>query len=216
MVRVPRQFRALYWSDNQYRFRRKRYVAGSSDIRMLRVLTAIRDARPQSADRFWLVRQRELIRQAQALGRKRIISWVIETTKDPALRTLAIWLRGRWGGTLGIKSVAAFAKHRDEQTRKEVARALRRLGAWVELREMAESDLSERVRRMATPRLARPFEGRLTDFTRHVAARPVTPHELPLFVSPEVDLSQGKRPKPGWFIRLILERIHRLVWKHSP
>jgi len=121
----------------------------------------------------------------------------------------------RCGGTLGIRSVAAFAEHPDEQTRKEVARALRRLGAWVELREMAESDESERVRRMATPTIARPFEGRLTDFSRHVAGQVVTPHKHPLFVSPEVNLSQGKRPKPRWLLRLILERIHLLVQKHS-
>jgi hypothetical protein len=71
------------------------------------------------------------------------------------------------------------------------------------------------VRRIATPVATRPFGRRLTDFTRHVAGRSVAPHKHPLFVSPEVDLRQGKRPKPGWFIRLILERIQLLVWKHS-
>jgi hypothetical protein len=78
----------------------------------------------------WPFRLRPQIRQVQAIDATPVLCLVVERTDDPTLRILAIWLRGRCGGSLGTSSLAAFATAADDRTRKEVARALKRMGAW--------------------------------------------------------------------------------------
>jgi hypothetical protein len=58
---------------------------------------------------------------------------------------------------------------------------------------------------------SKPYAQRLANFTKRVACLPTTPSRQPLFVSPELDLSQGHPPKSASFIRMIIERIHRLL-----
>ena len=197
--------------DFCFRLRGRRYCVGSSGKRTLKLLTEFYGTATACADPSWPFPLREKIRQVQALNWRSVLSYVVQLTHDPTLRLLAIWLRGRCGGSLGTSSLARFAAHRDDQTRKEVARALKRMGAWVQLREIADNDTSERIRRMATMQPLRPYRDRLADFSNRLPRLEVTSVKRPLFLSPELDVRQGRPPKSRSVIRMILERIHRLV-----
>ena len=157
MVRFRRRFGFPANRDYCFRLRGRRYRVGSSGIRTLKLLTKIHDSCATCRDLSWLFRLRNHIREVQALHSRSVLSLVVERTEDPTLRLLAIWLRGRCGGSLGTSSLAKFATHPDEQTRKEVARALKRMGDWVQLRELADDEPNARVRRMATPRPTRSY-----------------------------------------------------------
>jgi hypothetical protein len=195
----------------QFRLHGQPYVVGASSIRTLKLLADIYRACVTCDDGSWPFRLRPQIRQVQAIEATPVLCLVVERTDDPTLRILAIWLRGRCGGSLGTASLAEFATAADDRTRKEVARALKRLGAWAPLREMAEHDPDPRIRRIATARPARPYRQRLAEYTQRVSRVSAATGQQPLVVAPDLDLSQGRPPKSRSFIRAILERIHRLV-----
>jgi hypothetical protein len=197
--------------DYTYNLHGRRYRVGSSGSRTLKLLTEIYDSCAACADQSWPFSVRKQIKQVQDLNASALLCLVVERTDDPTVRILAIWLRGRCGGSLGTASLAKFAHHPDDQIRKEVARALKRMGAWAQLREMAENDTSERIRRMATSEPSRPYRDRLSDFSRRFPRVNVASVKQPLFVSPQLELGQGRPPKSRSVIRMILERIHRIV-----
>jgi hypothetical protein len=211
MVRLGQRFGFPAIGDYRYRLHGRRYRVDSAGMQTLKLLSQICDSCAACSDQNRLVRLRGQIRQVQALRSRSLLSWVAQRTGDPRLRLLAIWLRGRCGGSVGTSILARFATHPDLQTRKEVARALKRMGAWVQLREMADNDPSARVRRLATTKPARDYRQRLSDYSKHIPRVPVTSARHPLFVSPELGIRQGRPAKSSWFIRLILERIHLLV-----
>lgn len=215
MVRFQPRFGFPAKRHYRFRLRGQQYRVGPSGVRTLKLLAEIYGACSASTNPSWPFRLRNKIRQVQALNSRSVLSYVVESAGDPVLRLLAIWLRGRCRGSLGTSSLALFATHPDDKIRKEVARALRRMGAWVQLREMADNDTSERIRRMATAEPLRPYRDRLAEFSGHFAHFEVPSVSFPLFVSPEVDVRQGRPPKPGWVIRVILERIHRLITGRS-
>jgi hypothetical protein len=140
-----------------------------------------------------------------------VLTLVVERTDDPTLRLLAIWLRGRCGGSLGTPILAKFSTHPDVQTRKEVARSLKRMGAWDQLREIATHDANGRIRRIATTQPSKPYRDRLASFSRHMARVEIASVKRHLLASPTIDVGHGRAPKSRWVIRMILERIHRIV-----
>lgn len=211
MVHLRPRFGFPANSDYRFRLRGRRYRVGSSGNRTLKLLTELYGSCSMCTDPSWPIRLRKRLRQIESLNSRSVLSLVVERTDDPTVRLLAIWLRGRCGGSLGTSTLAKFATHPDDQTRKEVARALKRMGAWVQLREMADNHTSERIRRMATSEPLRPYCGRLADFSSHFPRIEVPSVKLPLFVSTELDVGQGRPPKSRWVIRMILERIHRIV-----
>lgn len=215
MVRLRAPFGFPTHHGCRFRLGGRRYYVGSRGIRTLRLLAEFHDSWSTCADRSWPFRLRNQIRKAPTISARSVLSLVVERTADPTLRVLAIWLRGRCGGSLGTASLAKFSTHPDDQTRKEVARALKRMGAWVQLRPMAECDPNPRIRRIATIQASRAYGLRLTDFSSHFPKREVRSVQRELVVAPELDLSQGRPPKPRWVIRGILERIHHLVGGHS-
>lgn len=209
MVRFRRRF--VFLRGSNYRLRGRQYRVGSSDARTLKLLAEIYDSCSACTDRSWPFQLRSQIRRIQRLSARRLLNWVAERTDDPTLRVLAIWLRGRCGGSLGTSSLARFSTHPDDQTRKEVARCLKRMGAWVQLREMADHDANPRIRRMATAQPPKPFRRRLADFSNRFPRQEIRSIKRRLFVSPEADVGQGRPPKSRWIIRMVLERIHRIV-----
>ncbi len=211
MVRLRPRFGFPAKSEYRFRLRGRRYHVGSSGIRTLKLLAQIYDCCSTCADQSWPFGIRDRIRQLQALHSRSLLSLVVERTDDPTLRVLAIWLRGRCGGSLGTSSLARFSSHPDDQTRKELARALKRMGAWVQLREMADNDPSARVRRMAATRPSRPYPRRLADFSSHCFRREATSVRRGLVVSPGLHIGQGRPPKSRRLIRMVLERIHGMV-----
>lgn len=131
-------------SDYAYRIRDKRYRVGLAGKQTLKLLTEIYFANRHTSGPYWLIPFRKQIREIQRINSRGILSLTVERTPDPKLRLLAIWLRGRCGGTLGTSILADYVTHLDPQTRKEVARALKRMSAWVQLRQLADTDRSIR------------------------------------------------------------------------
>lgn len=189
----------------------RRYRVGANGTRSLELLSMIYDRCCSSADRSWSIGARPLIRKVQAWNERAVLNLVVERTRDPILRVLAIWLRGRCRGSIGTATLVKFADHPDFHTRKETARALQRMSAWRTLAVMAEADPSERIRRLATSTPARPFTKRIADFKRHLARIPVPAKRKTLYVAPQLDIGHGTPPKSPALIRAILERIRRLV-----
>jgi hypothetical protein len=158
-----------------------------------------------------LLSARPVLRKIQRTDSAVGLIWCT-TVRFPELNRLAIWLLGRSGGTLGATAVIQFYRHPDVRIRRDVARALKRMRAWNELRQMAAIDSDPQVRRLATPPKQKEFATRLAALTAGgiAPARPSnSPTPMPLVwnVGPEV----GRLPKAAWRIRQILERIHRLL-----
>jgi hypothetical protein len=116
--------------------------------------------------------------------------------------------------------VAALSHDRDVRIRKEVAKTLRRLGAWAELREIASREDDPVVRRFAESAEAPPrsFSERMIRFLDdvEVVEHPdeTDPGAKSLCVN--TTIGDGTPPKSRWYIRLILEHIRWLVGRHVP
>lgn len=198
-------------SDYRFRLRGRRCRVGPSGLRTLTLLLEIYESCATCEEVSWSVRIREQVRQVQALSAKSVLCHVIECTDNPTLRILAIWLRGRCGGSIGTTSLVKFVSHPDEVTRKEVARALKRMNAWTQLGKIADGDASARIRRIATVQPPRAYKDRVADFSKHIARLEVRPVRRPLILSPELQVGQGRPPKTPAYIRMLLNRIRCIV-----
>ena len=146
-----------------------------------------------------------------AKGVRIVLNMLIEHTALEDRRRLFIWLRGRLGGRLGKDRIIRFSHHLDWRTRKEVARALKRLHAWAELRAMHEQEQHPIVRNMAKQSPARSFDQRLGDFCQRVAPRKnSSSFSRSLFVDQSVSFSITK-PRPLEMIRALLRRISKSI-----
>ena len=180
-------------------------------VETLTLLTKIYHACTSSDKLTWALAVREEVRRIEVLNARGVLSLVVQRTPDPRMRRLAIWLRGRCGGYIGTAIVANFTSVPDFQTRKEAVRALKRMSGWAQLAQVASSDTSARIRRIAMPLPAKPYRNRLAKFSYNIepiAASSVRGH---LWVLPSLRLGSGKPPKSESAIRLLLERIHLLV-----
>lgn len=210
---LPRNFPAR--SHRKFYLNGRKYRVGLEGVEALRLLREIYGETFHAADRNWLVRLRGKIRAMDELDARAVLSLVVLYTDNRTLRLLAIWLRGRLGGIAGTSTLVALRDDPHMATRKEVARALVRMGAWVEVAEIAELDIDPRVRFFASAKPARPYRERLAEFASHTDHVAVTATRQRLFVDPEVDIHPGRPGKSVWLIRTILERIHRLVTGQS-
>lgn len=173
-------------------------------------------------DRNCLIRARRIIRQLDKFASAACLNFVIRRTKLGRLRLLAVWIRGRVGGTLGSSRFEGFANHPNPRVRKEIARAAKRMSAWKLLRQMVHNerlraDCCERVIRMATTLASerRPFSDRLAKTISRVRREETTPHETKTFVADSVNTNQPHPPKRGSLIGRVLMRIRSLV-RRSP
>jgi len=138
---------------------------------------------------------------------------------DSDLRRLAIWLLGQVGNRHTKHVLMLCSREDDVRIRKEAVRALRRLEAWAELREIAARETDPVVRRIAKSAEAPPREfsermGRFLDNDVEVVENPdeASPGAKSLYVN--TTIGDGTPPKSRWYIRLILERIRWLVGRH--
>ena len=194
----------------------KKFRLGRRGVRALELLAKIAERTADPNDGPWLLRRRHLIREIEQISPRAPLTLVIDRTGDERLRVLAIWLRGRCGGTLGVSAVAHFSTSSSRVLRKEVARCLKRLSAWADLRKMAETDAAPQIRRLATQWPSQPYASRLATSSRHFSRRLVRFRRSQLFMSPDLDLTQGHPPKHRQLIREILQRIRQLVAKSTP
>jgi hypothetical protein len=194
-----------------FRIRSCGYRIGSDGVRTLKLLTEIYERRPLRAEADWLLRCRKQIRQLQAYDACGALSLVVARTHNPRLRVLAIWLRGRCGGTVGTSTLTTFCADPDDQTRKEIARALKRMGAWSHLRAMASSDANPRIRRIATDAPPPPFALRMSDLLQHFTEQELVTPSNKVFVAPDLEEGHGRLPKSQAMIRVVLERIRDIL-----
>ncbi|MGN6547081.1 MAG: HEAT repeat domain-containing protein, partial [Aureliella sp.] len=177
----------------------------------LRVLAKMYRACSSSHRITWALPWRHEVRRIESLNARGVLSLVIERTPSPRMRVLAIWLRGRCGGYIGTSVLANYIASPDFQTRKETARALRRMSGWALLAQMAASDSDARIRRLATPAPVKPYRDRLAQFSSNVQPVPTSPERRNFWKVPSLRVGEGKPPKSSAAIRRLLERIHRLV-----
>jgi len=157
----------------------------------------------------------------RAIQAKRPIPGLVWCVKhgDSATRRLTVWLLGRIGNRCTTSVVSALSDDGDVRVRKEVAKALRRLTAWAELREIAAREDDPVVRRFATQAEVPPreFSERMTRFLDSDVENVGQPDGTvsgarPLHVN--TTIGGGSPPKSRWYIRLILEHIRWLVGRH--
>lgn len=131
--------------------------------------------------------------------------------RDDPTRNIAIWLLGQIRNRSVMSVVASFQGDESDSVRKDVAKALRRMGAWKQLREMA-NDPDPAVKRIATERASKPFHQRL-DWYLHDDVRPFAVSTRPQQVNFALKHQQfsGCPPKSGFYIRQVLMRIRFLV-----
>lgn len=194
-----------------FKLKGRRYTNGRGGIRTLNNLTAMYIACRSSTDHSWAIRARPLIHEVQSLNARPTLCLVVRRTRDPLMRLLAIWMLGRCRGTFGTAAVAHWATDLDFHTRKEVVRALKRKAGWATLAMVAENEPEPRIRRLASCQPPKQIEGRISRFMSHVSDESVNESGMPLFVSPLLDIGRGKMPRTAYAIRLVLERIRRLV-----
>ena len=194
----------------EYRFHigGDKYRLNRASVSALKLLGHIVEQTPDPNDIAWLLPLRETIREIERINPSGALTLVVDRTDNERLRYLAIWLRGRCGGTLGASTVSRFS---DRTLRKEVTRCLKRLSAWAELRDIAESDPDPQIRQLATRSPSKPYATRLAGFSQHIPRRMIARSKSELVVSPKLDVREGRPPKPRWLIRAVLERIHQLV-----
>ena len=95
--------------------------------------------------------------------------------------------------------------------RGTAVRALKRMQAWTELRWIAASDPSERIRRMASKCRSRNFRSTLQAFATGLIPIAHERSHRSVYLSPQVDLNHTVGTKSREWIRRLLEKIRLLV-----
>lgn len=183
-----------------------RFHAG--DIQLLNLLATILASRPRDPDPYWLLPFREHVRHVPAGV---VLAYAAQRTNHPALRCLAVWMRGRRGGTIGTPVIASLYHTTDFTLRKEVVRALQRMHAWAPLRRIELCEQEPRIRQLARQRPARAYRGRMDRFLQQVAPCKAPLGSSTLHEQADLNLHGGLPPRTPAFIRSILERIRQLV-----
>ena len=205
-------------NSQRVRYRGRSFVVTDADLANGRFIRRIVAARQQALAAGKtpprLVTFREEFRR---IANQQRIGGLIECLQQPDLDVvrLAIWLIARAHTSVAIWAISPFSQSRDVRVRYEAARALRRLGAWAELRSMMQHESNHRVRRLATAPMPKSFDKRFERFAGHApsAAQPDAPcRTIQLFT--RVSTESGRPAKSPEFIRVILERIQRLVRGH--
>lgn len=195
-------------SSHKFRLVGRTHRVGPSGVKALRLAVEILTF--TEANRS-LLPLRTKIRAVRMTNCKAALTHLVEATPDPRLRRIAIWLRGQCGGYIGTEVLAQFAGDDDHRIRAAVAKSLQRMSAWTLLRDISCGDSSERVRRLASPRVSRDFSTRLHQYTERVLPIPIPPHNRFLYLSPLLNLYNPIRIKSTELIRMFLERIREMV-----
>jgi len=180
--------------------------------RQLRTLGHIVERREdESIEVGWLLKYRNDFREMMQDMSPAVLAVVVERSRVPAMRRLAIWLLGRHTGTLGTKAIARHMGDSDVILRREVARALRRKQAWSEMRALQADDPDSRIRKLATQATPDAHQRRLRVFLDDISSRPVHSPRAPSTWNVDLSTAPGRPPKSEWLIRRLLEHIRLLV-----
>jgi hypothetical protein len=199
-------------------FAGRRYRMGASDSaanEFLKQLVATRsDVKSDGVNRRKLMGCRSDFRRILSAYTTVGLLRSLMSSSDEEQR-IALWLLGKAHDRSVVTAVTSFASGQPKSLRREAVRALRRLEAWAELREIAKFDFDEQIRRMATPRESRDFSSRLSRFTGRLqlfawdAPRP----EFRLLTT--LNPKESGRPKSTDWIARLLHHIQFLVRGHA-
>ena len=194
-----------------FRYQGRRYQLWGSDIRGLRCLAEMA-VPPSSGERpvpLW--QQRHELREILHTTSPAALALLLERARSRRLRRLAICLLGHTDGHLGTKALAKIARSNDTRICRDAARALRHKQAWPELHDIAQISSDPRVRALARPPVRRAYRERLNGFLTDVEPQPISQTSRELVVDIDLAKRPGRPPRTRAMIRLVLERIRRLV-----
>ena len=218
----PATERIEYRKGLVYRIGRVAYRLGQHDLQMLELLSSLVMACEANPGHYCLLPFRGQIRAMTARRCQAIWTMVALTSPDPRTRKLALWLRGRCGGSIGTSQLYQLALRGNFETQRDVARALQKMGAWAQVRELAKlPQLARRAPRFLKQPPTRNFNSRLDVYLEKIPKRPIPaqqgnesdlrPDFVPATCRQGNMKSVGKPAKPAWLIRLVLDRIRFLV-----
>jgi len=188
------------------------YYFTLTNLKHLELLAKIREARPDTPNHLWLLPYRDLVR---SLTSGAVFAYAAQQTRDPVVRCLAVWLRGRRGGRIGTAAIAGLYRGGDASLRKTVVRALQRMHAWAALRRMQACEPDSRIRRLAKQKGPRAYSNRMSEFISHVTPGPKPSDATTFFEQEGLELGAALPPRSGSFFRAILDRIRRLVRRET-
>jgi hypothetical protein len=208
------------------------YYCGTDEFNLLKRIEAVRNqvviqAAQGTGDVGWLLRFRSDFRRLPAkedfMGRQggaEAIRFYMASC-PVAMLPVCIWLLGRCGNRYHSYPLSEICRDQPTQTRKHLAKALRRLEEWWLLEELAKLyPYDKRLQRLAMSAISRrPFRERLTQYARSVddshAGEVKTPSQMPFWASEQS--WERTPPKSLELIRRILRRIqHWVHWGVSP
>lgn len=214
------------WIDSYYRLLvpgSRPVSVGVNGVKLLRLLASV-CAQQSTKNKFWAIRSRPTIRRIRTKdlncqkGVRRALKVVIEQTHSDEVRRIAIWLRGRGGGSVGTEAIGQFRRHPDVRMRKVVTKALQRMHAWHLLREIAETDPDLQIRKLAVQKPTEEYSTRLNQFLKNVEhtsyGERSTTTTTPLNIAKSVKLKVTNLPKSVELIRYYLKRIRHTLAKN--
>ena len=175
-----------------FRVHRRWYRVGTEGVK---AVTLAAEILRLVESRQSLLPLRARIRAMRMKDCKAALAHLVQATPDRRLRLIAIWLRGQCGGYIGAEIIANFARDDDERTRVAVVKALQRMRDWNVLELVSVNDASERVHRLALPRVPRNFTTRLHKYAENVSPIAVCPRPRFLYLSPLLDLHKPLRTR---------------------
>lgn len=197
--------------SSQFKFQDRTYACWIVDERVKDFLDKLADWRSRNPASLFSFRDdfRTIIRLRPIRG----LVWCAIYRGVPT-RNIAIWLLGRIRNRSVVSVLASFQHDPSPSVRKEVAKALRRMGAWALLREL-RNDSHPVVKRIATERSATPFQQRLFRYLHDdVRQSAVSTDRQKMNFSTRHQPFSGCPPKTGWYIRQVLTRI-RFAVRHQ-
>lgn len=175
------------------------------DTAALEFVRATADLRQQEAGGLFLRARR----QFQEIERSRPVTGLLAAldTYDDEQLCLAIWLLGRSGARGTAPVLAAIAEYSSPRARKEIARALRRLCAWPQLRAMERSETDPLVLSQLRARKRELDPSRLRTCISSPAELVTAPTRSAMPYWMGVLPGRGRSPKSVEVVQLLLERI---------
>jgi hypothetical protein len=154
------------------RFANKKYALYSADHAVSRFLIRLGRVRLLNLDHehrlLRLVSYRDDFRHVLRSRPIAGLFWCLIYGEAEAQR-MAVWLLGKCGDPAAVPALLRLARHPWPALRKEVARSLRRLGAWSELRALAQRESDPIVLRFTVQPPPKSFESRLAQFLGHAS-----------------------------------------------
>ncbi len=212
---LPRQFRPAGWELQRWR----RAMGRSSARRVFYLLKQIESDQSAQASHgagctIWLLKYRPYFRWVFEHGRVEPIKlYLVDCPME--MIPVAVWLWGRLADRFRLYGLSAFCLDPSPKVRRQVAKALRRLEAWMLLNEMAATCPSDaKIQWYATAKTThRPFAERLRNYQLSVGGSRSpgegTRSQMPFWT--QNSSWERTPPKSASSIRRFLQRIQHWV-----